>query len=254
MVSETVYAVPHTAYQHVRNFAYMYASSNRGFYGTPCAPGACLGAVKCTNSTNGVPACGFDDPVQRMRFRAFSTVVQPVLDASDAVYPRIYLSPNGDDCRSPSHPAGCSTAETESWVRALVSEASRLMRHRPRSVYPYMWQWYSGPNDANKASLSDADRHIVMTAPYDAGAAGVIIWVDDEAINHPQALKKYATEKTGPEAQAFVAAVEACAKANCSDHGTCVPIGSGNCVCDPTYSGPGCRKNLMKIDDGGIDA
>jgi hypothetical protein len=173
-----------------------------GWYGYPCAPAACLGAVKCTNnSRTGVPECGFDDPVQGERFRALATVVQPVLDKSDAVFPRIYLSPNGDDCRQqpPAPSVGCTPAETAAWIRALVSEAARLMRHRVDSVFPYIWQWYSGPLNAD--ALSDTDRHIVMTAPYDAGAAGVVIWVDAEAQNHPKALREYATTKTGPEAQ-----------------------------------------------------
>jgi len=57
-----------------------------GYYGVPCAPAACLGAVRCTNTSAG-PLCGFDDPVQGALFRNLSQVVQPVLDASDAVYP-----------------------------------------------------------------------------------------------------------------------------------------------------------------------
>ena len=122
------------------------------------------------------------------------------------------------------------------------------MRRRPFSVYAYMWQWYSGP--LNKTPLSDADRHVVMTAPYDAGAAGVVIWVDAEALNHPVALREYATTKTGPEAQAFVARVAACAKANCSGHGACISLESGNCACDAGYSGPGCHARArMKADD-----
>ena len=155
-----------------------------GYYGTPCAPAACLSAVNCTaNASTGAPECGFDDPTQGRRFRALATVVQvphlephhyrdpcgeltvattvqvshlvphyyrepcgeltceltvavavqPVLDASDAVFPRVYLSPNGDDCRSASHPAGCSTAEKASWVRAEPS-GGRLP-FRPPSLY-----------------------------------------------------------------------------------------------------------------------
>ena len=132
-----------------------------GWYGVPCAPAACLGAVKCINSSSGgPPECGFADPVQGKRFRALDTVVQPVADASDALFPRIYISPNGDDCVG-----GCTAATMTSWIQALVAEASRLMRHRPNSVVPFMWQFYSGPNDQNKRPLSDTDRRIAMTAP-----------------------------------------------------------------------------------------
>lgn len=67
-------------------------------------------------------------------------------------------------------------------MQALVREASRLMKHRKSSVYPYMWQWYSGPDSLKRTPLSDEDRHIVMKNPYEAGAAGVVIWVDAEAL------------------------------------------------------------------------
>ena len=79
-----------------------------------------------------------------------------------------------------------------------------------------------------------------MVVADDAGAAGVVIWIDAEAINHPQALAAYATTRTGPEAQRFVAAVEACSSANCSSHGRCIPVGSSYCVCDDGYSGVRC--------------
>lgn len=119
--------------------------------------------MKCTNnSVTGLPECGFDDPVQGKDFRALSTVLAPVLEASDTVYPRIYIAPHGGDCVG-----GCSHADIESWIKALVAEAGRLMQHRPLSVFPVMWQWYSGA--LNNQPLSDIDRRIAMTAPYDAG-------------------------------------------------------------------------------------
>ena len=104
-----------------------------GYYGAPCAPAACLGAVQCNNATP--PLCGFDNPSQGARFRRLSSVIQPVLEAADAAFPRIYLAPNGGDVVPPSTPA-----KTASWVGALVRESVRRMG-TSKPVLPFMWQW-----------------------------------------------------------------------------------------------------------------
>lgn len=70
------------------------------------------------------------------------------------------------------------------------------------------------------------------------------------ARDFPKALQDYAMNKTGPEAQAFVSQVQACAEKRCSGHGLCIPVDSANCVCDAGYSGAQCASRMsLKTTD-----
>lgn len=95
-----------------------------------------------------------------------------------------------------------------------------------------------------KAPLNGVDLSIVMRAPADAGAAGVVIWVDEELTAQPHALVAYVRDQTAPRAVAIVAEAEECARRVCAGHGRCVPLGSQVCVCDVGHTGAHCNATI----------
>ena len=78
-----------------------------------------------------------------------------------------------------------------------------------------------------------------LAVPYEQGAAGVVIYVEQEDVTQPAALAKQLATVTGPAGQALLAHVQACA-AHCSGHGRCMPLGSQQCECYKGFTGPKC--------------
>ena len=81
---------------------------------------------------------------------------------------------------------------------------------------------------------------MVMTMPYEEGAAGVVMYLEAEATKRPAELAHQLRTVTGPTGQSLVERARACAAAHCGGHGRCMPLASEKCECYPGFVGPSC--------------
>ena len=72
--------------------------------------------------------------------------------------------------------------------------------------------------------------------------AASLFWVDRESVRPADGLLSLVANVTGPRTKAFIDKVEACAEANCSSHGRCMPVESNQCECFAGWSGAKCER------------
>ena len=173
----------------------------------------------------------------------------PIVAASDALYPEIYIE-------SPLRDSGYSTATTgyrRGEMRSVVSQAVAAgvaVAGGGKPVLPFMrtacflgkMPCYSKPPYGNGSLfLSDELVKAGLEVPYEQGAAGVVIYQEQEAVTQPAALAKQLATVTGPAGEALLTRIKACAVAQCSGHGRCMPLSSQQyCECFAGFTGPKC--------------
>ena len=73
-----------------------------------------------------------------------------------------------------------------------------------------------------------------------ARLGGVLVWVDVEEANKPQAVASVLQDITGPIGQRLLGNIADCSRANCSGHGRCQPLHTSTCDCFAGFRGPHC--------------
>ena len=245
-----------------------------GYYGKevacsiyqPCAPSPVAGAD---------PLCGYDHPVMGPKFRKQAEALLPVVEASDILFPSAYMM--SVDPRSHGYILGLSSLQCDlnHWVgppcanstlavqraglRSIIGQALRAsaaVENKP-PVIPFVWQFCSVCNSMNtncapcyqnaSAAGWNASFHLnrwgieaSLTVPYELGAAGVLVWVDVEEANKPQAVASVLQDITGPIGQRLLGDIADCSRANCSGHGRCQPLHTSTCDCFAGFRGPHC--------------
>jgi hypothetical protein len=252
-----------------------------GYYGKevscsiyePCAPSPAPGAD---------PLCGYDHPVEGPKFRRQAEVLQPVVQASDILFPSVYMMSvaprshgyillkstlacdRGDDGLRWAGPH-CSNNSIEvqrAGLRSVIGQALRSaaavdLPSKP-TVVPFIWNFCSICNSAHSncapcyqnSSLDlNASFHInrwgieaSLRIPYELGAAGVLVWVDQEENSETQQLESVLHGTTGPIGKQLLGEIAECSLANCSGHGRCQPLQSSSCECYAGFTGPRCAK------------
>ena len=81
------------------------------------------------------------------------------------------------------------------------------------------------PADLNRSfTINQWGIAASLAIPYELGAAGVVVWVDDEEIHHITQLKSVLTNATGPIGERLLSEIAECSRVNCSNHGRCQPL------------------------------
>jgi hypothetical protein len=168
--------------------------------------------------------------------------MRPVWEASGALYPSIYLS-------SPLNARQRVTSTVSLAVATAEGIAAPGAKRLP--VYPFAWECYHN----GSALLTKEDLAIDLTAPYNAGADGVIVWgytggndgITAQGGPQLEHYFEYIKENTGPLVQSFEKKVHACSARHCSAHGRCntvsqdgPPPASATCRCFDGWSGADC--------------
>ena len=137
------------------------------------------------------------------RLRSYSDRQLPIWRAATAIYPSIYLEPfcpmlpgvPGGGGGGPAVGADCVSRNT-AFIASVVREAMRVAQLGAASlgpvstavapVIPFIWQYYLGtPPGSNSTHLvSVQEMSASLTVPMGLGAAGVVIWFDEE-VNAP---------------------------------------------------------------------
>jgi hypothetical protein len=188
-----------------------------GYWGLPCTyPLPCTGTRAAGESGAGEPLCGFDHPEIGPALRAQAQQMQPIVDASDTLYPEIYPPSVGPDegfkteharnrarylCQynltNPHTPAALkphcrsvSLAMLRAGIRSTIGQAVRsaasvAVRHnRTPMVIPYLWQWCGTAFPCFEANashyLSRDGIEASLRLPYELGADAEVIWVGGE--------------------------------------------------------------------------
>ena len=85
----------------------------------------------------------------------------------------------------------------------------------------------------------------MLQVPYEVGAAGVVIYQEQEAVHEPAQLAKQLATVTGPYGRELLTAIRGCARERCSGHGRCMPLCRRDvpvhCQCDAHWSGEACE-------------
>ena len=112
-----------------------------------------------------------------------------------------------------------------------------------------MYQSRGPPYTSNGSThASPALIRAMIETTYEAGGAGALFWVDEEATIPRYGLAELVTSTTGPLAKNFLAKVNACAAEHCSEHGRCVGLDGGTvgkevCRCAVGWSGLDCSND-----------
>ena len=97
--------------------------------------------------------------------------------------------------------------------------------------------------------LSPEAVYARLAVPYEVGAAGVVLYQEQEAMREPAMLaKQLSTVITGPYERELLTVIKECARTRCSGHGRCMPLPATfaeedvavHCQCDTPWSGEVC--------------
>lgn len=197
-----------------------------GYYGIPQGYAEPCAAP----SSQTAPLCGYRCPILGDVWRAQNDRMQPLFDASTAMFPSIYLPPQ----RSPDY-----TARNLDYVQGTIQEAQRLAK-KGQPTLPFAWAMY---HDQSSLLLPD-DLNAELAGPALLGLEGVVLWGDPPAFKDAAAYDKYLDATLGPMALKVHNDACACATAHCSGHGRCVN-NTSPCVCDAGYTGATCSSHAV---------
>ena len=117
--------------------------------------------------------CGIDHPTEGQRLWEITQQQRPIWEASDALFPQIYLESPGRDAGLGGKSAGFDRAGLRSVVRQAVRGAE-LVGARP--VLPFAATFCDLPFKCysnGSLTLEPWAVEMVLTMPYQEGAAGV---------------------------------------------------------------------------------
>jgi hypothetical protein len=178
-----------------------------GYWG---ANGLCDWRRRCTNqtATSGDPLCGFENPASQEAIWNFTQQQLPIVEASDALFPELYLESPLRDSGYSLATIGYRRGEMRSIVRQAVA-AGDVFGGRP--VLPFIRTFcYMGTlacYDRSRNSSKELSRWGVeagMTVPYEVGGAGVVIYQEQEAVKDPAELAAQLANVTGNQLQLVV--------------------------------------------------
>lgn len=195
-------------------------------------------------------------PTNRAQALRDAKQMQPIWEASGALYPCIYMGVGGG--RGPEPPKATAAAVRLFRVNATVEvglAAARMVSGTRKPVYPFGWEMYQS-GGIGASLLDPVDLMNNLLAPYNAGADGVIVWGSVGFFPPPHVAGptlpqyfEYIRDHTGPMVKAFEKKVKACATKQCSGHGRCKSVptaataaaGTGDgCECFAGFTGPAC--------------
>ena len=249
---------------------------NWGYYEVPCAFGAwnCAGTRAKGQAGAGEPRCGYDAAgAVGAAMRSQAAQQQPVVDASDALYPNIYPSSIAPGttaeqykCLSVPRLQGppCRNVTLNDWratIRSTVGQAVRSAKASPTNpeVIPYFWQYCSNsavfPCYASNHSfhLGRDGINAALRLPYELGADGLVLWIDSEETKRTSELTALLNNITGPLGKQLIDEATKCSAKWCSSNGRCHPLPpSGTappppttrppaCACFDGFDGPACK-------------
>ena len=178
-----------------------------GYWG---ANGLCDWRRRCTNqtATSGDPLCGFENPASQEAIWNFTQQQLPIVEASDALFPELYLESPLRDSGYSLATIGYRRGEMRSIVRQAVA-AGDVFGGRP--VLPFIRTFcYMGTlacYDRSRNSSKELSRWGVeagLTVPYEVGGAGVVIYQEQEAVKDPAELAAQLANVTGNQLQLVV--------------------------------------------------
>eukprot|EP01052_Picozoa_sp_SAG31_P020682 SAG31_NODE_1566_length_7856_cov_8.045607_11_plen_265_part_00 len=159
----------------------------------------------------------------------------PIFSESQAIFPSLYMNTEYND----SQEAHFIHARVNASVRIAATVGARLNVPAP-PVIPFVMQM----KDSNQAGplplLSAAEIEAEFFAPYDLGAAGVVVFNGN--LTADATYWKHTKAVLGPAVRAFLDQVEACSTMHCNGNGRCVPRYSTTCVCFAGYNGSRCAE------------
>ena len=209
----------------------------------------------CTNqtATSGDPLCGFMNPKYREKIWNITQQQLPIIAEADALYPDLYIgSPrmHGYD--------GVSIGYRRGEMRSIVGQAVAggdavggrpvLPFARTACMFGTLGCYGKALNDS--VFLSPEAVYAGLAVPYEVGAAGVVLYQEQEAVHDSAELAKQLATVTGPYGRELLTAIRGCARERCSGHGRCMPLPSNftdkdvvvHCQCDAHWSGSVCER------------
>lgn len=225
-----------------------------GYYGFPYGVwGEC--------ATSNWTECGYDNPVVGPAWRAANDRLAAVWANSGALYPSIYISPQGWT------PYATWETYQRAHARGTVQEAARLSiaaaaaaAHNsnsssalPAPVLPFYWPLYhNGTTAVDRADL----WQLIQYAYLPPLSTQLIIWDGGPPMGSvtPDIMRTI----DGPVFEAATAAAAACSESHCSGHGWChataafaappagsrEAVGDGCAACFPGWSGDRCQTRV----------
>eukprot|EP01052_Picozoa_sp_SAG31_P033162 SAG31_NODE_3713_length_3957_cov_3.801452_4_plen_322_part_00 len=181
---------------------------------------------------------------------------QPLVDASTALYPDIYLHlPSASE--APHSVRDQQLAHVNVTVKVAVKMARRVRGGPVPPVYPFASVFNLKANFDNgkyhhprTELLSPSQAPYEFLWPYSFGARGIVIWSglgEQETLDsNKEANQSYWSNFSrvyGPMMHSFLEGAEACSAAHCSgpEHGRCLPYNAAHCDCEVGWSGDACE-------------
>lgn len=181
---------------------------------------------------------------------------QPLVDASTALYPDIYLHlPSASE--APDSVREQELAHVNTTVTVATQMARQVRGDRAPPVYPFASVFNLKANFDNgkyhhprTELLTRAQAPFEFLWPYDLGARGIVIWSglgeEEKLDSDKEANRRYwsnFSQVYGPMIQSFLMEVDACSTTHCSgpEHGRCLPHNSTYCHCEEGWSGETCN-------------
>ena len=184
--------------------------------------------------------------------RAMHDRLGPLIRASDALFPSVYLH-----FKSRAASASDFNFAKNSWlIRSTIQEGIRMLNETAstaprrgglggrREVVPWVWFQYmtNAPELAIRGAAVDSiDMALQLTGAAEEGCDTVLMYEDGTTEG---ALLANATALLGgtiaPRAQALAATAAICRAASCGGNGHCVANATA-CRCDTGYNGQHCR-------------
>ena len=193
---------------------------------------------------------GAQNPAYRETVWNYTQQQLPIVAASTALYPSIYIESPLRDSGYSLATVGYRRGEMRSVVGQAVAAANSV---GGRPVIPFMRTFcFFGtmacydPSINKSLELSRWGVEAGLTVPYEEGGAGVVIYQEQEAVKDAAELAHQLTTVTGPLGKSFLERVRACGASRCSGHGRCMPLdGDAGCECDAGHAGPTCASRVL---------
>ena len=236
-----------------------------GFYGYPFGHyGDCVGSKSDTKNKDlannaGDPEnlrCGYNNPITGPMYRAQNQRLAAVFQASSALFPSIYLQPQG---LLHNESFGMWRIYNQIYVNDTVYETIRLVdeivvpvSYMPIPILPFFWAFY---HNGSALLLPDDVSMIAKNTYVPPYATAVVQWGSNGERNK---IGAWQSAVGGPNMQFAVDSVENCSIGLCSGHGWCTrstvfpnnytnttPPPHSICICDTGYGGFGCEEAVL---------